>query len=409
MGTKRQGFSVLLLVGAFLCVFGAAVNAATLHSVLVIDTNDKNIGRMVAVDLKLIEDEVRKISQATGLSVRTHLYKGSDFQLKKVGEAIRSIKVGSDDVIFFYYSGHGLRTKVKTSVWPYLFFHSKTPLDYGWVIQELKAKGARLTVTLTDACNNVATDRVPEVPAYTAKGLNKAGYRKLFLKARGFVVATSSKPGEFSTATGGGSLFTLSFLKALHNGVAQNGNASWKAVMKEGAGQKLYFRGEYKHTPVYQLNVAYGSGGGSSTGGNTGQASQPSGPVMACKAPSNVGAPRGKFDDMPYWTGQFFKGLHWGKAYAVSSLECHSACKSNTNCTSWLWFSRDKKCLFKHYCPKEGWTGQPGAVSGYSGNKPACKMGPGCGLKDAAQAAPQQAPQQQPQQQNQGGSWQAIF
>ena len=109
-------------------------------------------------------------------------------------------------------------------------------------------------VALTDACNNVVNIRVTEDPTMRAKGVVAAGYKTLFLGSKGFVAATSSIPGETSTATSDGSLFTLAFLKALGNEAVKS-NASWKTLMAEGAGRKLYLRGTYEHTPFYEMDV----------------------------------------------------------------------------------------------------------------------------------------------------------
>ncbi|MBT3360124.1 MAG: hypothetical protein HN403_10915 [Rhodospirillales bacterium] len=419
----------------FLMLFVAApmaAGAADLHAILVIDTNDKSIGRMVDLDRKLIEKELNQIARMTGLNVRETLVRGKNFKLNKVGAAINGLKVDSDDVILFYYSGHGFRTKQKTYKWPFFYFHSNEPLDYAWVIQALKAKGARLTITLTDACNNVVNASIREQDQYRAKSMvNPDAYKTLFLKSKGYIAATSSIPGETSTATSDGSLFTLSFLKALHEEGAKS-NPKWQTMMKNGAGKKLYLNGKYKHTPFYEMDVAMHSPGtatttpppppttttpptntGTPTAVNPGvpqptvyfPTAQPSnppsnqppappaqpaqdGPTMKCAVPSNSGPVAGKLGGLPYWKGMFV-GLNYIGHAAASPQECHVICIKDKNCVSWTWRPQRNNCLLKHYCPKMNYTQIVRHFSGYSGRESVCgEMRPGCGAEQAAAPPP---------------------
>ncbi len=233
---------VLVVAVAAMAWSPAATLAATLHALLVIDTDDQNIGRMVARDLAIMGDEVQRIAQATGLTLSDRVYKGRDFTRKNAMDAVRSMAPGGDDVVLFYYSGHGFRTKKKNTRWPYLYFHNKPPdpVDFGWVVDELSGKGARLTIVLTDSCNNVVNVQIRETQKALPRDATKAaaGYRELFLNYRGIIAAASSIPGETSTATSSGSLFTLSFLKAVRGEVAQP-RPTWESLMRKGAGSRL--------------------------------------------------------------------------------------------------------------------------------------------------------------------------
>ena len=136
---------------------------------------------------------------------------------------------------------------------------------------------------------------------------------------------------------------------------------------------------------------------------------------MKCPVPAGAGSPSGRIGGLPYWQGHFFVGLNYGKAYAKTREECHRACAADKNCTSWTWIARQKKCVFKHYCPKKTFTQGPMEVSGYSGRSAICgEMRPGCGLEaatPAARTAPvrpaptQPAPAPAPQQPS---GWQVI-
>jgi Caspase domain len=260
----RKATLKTILASAFLMTqmlaLAPAVSAATLHAIFVIDTNDKNIGGMVARDLGIVGDEVQRIAQATGMALNDTVYKGGDFTIDNVKQAINGAAAGPDDVIFFYYSGHGFRTPPKRSDWPYFFFHSQRTIDFGWVADTLSKKGARLAISLVDACNNVVNVQVREeqkgMPASADKAA--AGYKDLFLRYKGWVAGASSIPGETSTATSSGSLFTISFLKALREEIAQP-NPSWQNLMDKAAGTRLTHQSTsgrtYSQQPFYQHNT----------------------------------------------------------------------------------------------------------------------------------------------------------
>ncbi len=261
--TKRTGLRAAAVVLGTMVLWpllAAPALAATLHAIFVIDTNDKNIGSMVARDLGIVGDEIQRIAQATGLTLKDRVYKGGDFTIDNVKNAVNSLSAGPDDVIFFYYSGHGFRTPPKKSDWPYFYFHSERAIDFGWVAETLSAKGARLAISLVDACNNVVNVQVREeqkgIGATADKAVN--GYKELFLRHKGWVAGASSIPGETSTATASGSLFTISFLSALRHEIA-GPTPSWKPLMDSAAGKRLTHRGSngkvYSQQPFYKMNA----------------------------------------------------------------------------------------------------------------------------------------------------------
>ena len=240
-----------VIVAAALAIPGTSF-AANLHAILIIDTDDKNIGAMVARDMNIIGKEITEIAKATGLTLKDKVYAGRDFTLDNMKSAINDVQAGPNDVVFFYYSGHGFRTKDKKNRWPYPYFHSNRTVDFGWIADSLRAKGARLTISLIDACNNVVNIQVREDQKSGFKSAD--GYKELFLNAKGYVTGASSIPGETSTATGSGSLFTLAWLKALRNETSQS-KPNWDSLMRNAAGKRLT-AGSSSQQPFYEMSVA---------------------------------------------------------------------------------------------------------------------------------------------------------
>ena len=70
-------------------------------------------------------------------------------------------------------------------------------MDFAKIVQILQRKKARLTLAITDACNNIGNYKFEEEKV-TAKAMNvrnpAKGYKTLFLKNKGYVTVTSSQP-----------------------------------------------------------------------------------------------------------------------------------------------------------------------------------------------------------------------
>ncbi len=280
--TRIQTLATAMLTAAAVSLPGI-VSAADLHAIFVIDTDDGNIGTMVAKDLRIMGGEIQAVAQAAGLTLKDRVYAGSDFTIDNVKNAVNSIQAGPDDVVFFYYSGHGFRTPTKQGRWPYFYFHSNNTIDFGWVADTLKSKGARLAISLVDACNNVVNVQVRELQK--AAGGSTEGYRRLFTEYKGFVTGASSIPGETSIATSNGSLFTISFIKSLQNETQQS-NPSWETVMQNGAGKRLT-SGSSSQQPFYEMQVtAVGSNAGTQTSGTADPVRPPQPPAPTVQQPS---------------------------------------------------------------------------------------------------------------------------
>lgn len=101
------------------------VQAATLHVVLVGDTNDDNIGRSVEVDLVNLRKLVGAITENTGLTANLQIFQGNQLGVKEnstdqIKQALQTLNVGPQDVVMFYYSGHSGRKHDQESKWPLL-------------------------------------------------------------------------------------------------------------------------------------------------------------------------------------------------------------------------------------------------------------------------------------------------
>jgi hypothetical protein len=213
---------------------------STIHLLSVADVNDPQIGEGCDVDQKNFRLFLESVSQKSRMSLNVvGELKGSEFQLASIRKAVASVVPSDDDVVVFYYSGHGFRDAEKTSSWPAIFLGfgptgGPDGLDIDAVYQSLRQSGPRMLMVIVDCCNNVA-------PAATIHDLKKRainspntdlGLRKLFGQFSGTVLGMGCEPGETSLGDSNGGRFTNKLLSTILEQADTNGTGvGWAQVM----------------------------------------------------------------------------------------------------------------------------------------------------------------------------------
>lgn len=230
----------------------------TLHALLLIDEYSE-IAPACEADKTKMEDEVKIIAQKTRLKLNLQV---ADYSISGIQEAINQLEVGENDVIFFYFTGHGYRyeEQEKCGKYPYLYL-TKTEAhlyDAGICLEDineqLKAKKPRLLVSLADCCNNVLPY---EEPVAMNPVLIGQAYRKLFLASKGYIISTSSLPGQYSFATNTGGYFTNGFLESIREVANKSNDAdeiTWDKVLKRTTARTI-LNSDSKQKPQYNLAV----------------------------------------------------------------------------------------------------------------------------------------------------------
>lgn len=237
----------------------SSLEAAVLHAIIVCDTTADNIGSSVEADLRKIHLEVSRIAANTDLTLNEKKFSSREVN-ENVLNYIESQTFSSDDVVFFFFSGHGYRTDSKQgNIWPYLFF---TPIgkgvDFSTISQSLAQKQPHLMIAIADCCNNV----IPEFfapPTLKKKHLALAltnnllvqNYRELFLNHSGSIIISSSKPGELSWGTRSGGIFTLAFFESMDKEIHGSQQADWQVILSN-ASLKVIKR-DLGQTPQFEI------------------------------------------------------------------------------------------------------------------------------------------------------------
>lgn len=224
----------LLLCNCLLFCFQTVMTAQTLHVVVFCDTNDESIGENKEAERKIIINEMQTIAEILeGYGYDSELTDchGNYCNKNNLIKTIQGLDVGPQDVVFFYYGGHGSRA-VGNDEDPFPQMCLGEDYQENWVPATLiknivMNKRPRLAIILTGCCNKedsgVSIKSVVSEAAYTKEAnIDKTAYKKLFLDATGLVMMTSSKAGQYSYSGKEGGVFCLYF---------------WALMEKVGEGQ----------------------------------------------------------------------------------------------------------------------------------------------------------------------------
>lgn len=212
---------LLFLTSLFVSV---SVQAQTLHVVVFCDTNDKSIGENKESERKITMNEMQTVAcclEEFGYdSEFTECY-GNNCSKSNLMSVINNLSIGPDDVVFFYYGGHGTRAENNDNdKFPQMCLGEEYQDNYvptTLVKNLIMKKNPRLAVILTACCNKeqngiTVKSVVAESESYTKEAeLDKEALKELFLGSTGTVVMTSSKAGQYSYSGKEGGIFCLTF------------------------------------------------------------------------------------------------------------------------------------------------------------------------------------------------------
>ncbi len=236
-----------------------ALEAVTFHTILIGDTRDKELRKVIQKDLKHMEKHLDEVFEYLDVDWHQQLvYTGRDTN-STILQDLKNLHIQPDDIVFFYFSGHGFYTgKSKTECWPTLYFSQEdVGIDQSYIIQLILEQQPRLFICLADCCNNILEedDDVPEIIAKRFKIEPKrekksSGLQKLFLEAKGVVLIASAGPEYYAEGTNEkGSCFTNCYIKTFNQALQSHPEkVSWDSILSKT--QHMLWEAQ---KPQYQL------------------------------------------------------------------------------------------------------------------------------------------------------------
>jgi len=221
----------------------------TIYLITVADTYDPSIGNSCRNDMTNISNMMYKIKNELGVDLKVVNLAGGDVTKYQVQSKISGLSVSSNDVLLFYYSGHGYNKTPKVSDFPCMALDGEDYLLED-VYTSLKAKSPRLTLVIGDLCNSLprtrdGTGRSGEIAFKSSMNFEYNKLARLFLQAKGSMISTSSDYNEFSFSLPDGNgegAFTKSFIASLvkEASVISGSPGDWSNIFTSSYSATLY-------------------------------------------------------------------------------------------------------------------------------------------------------------------------
>lgn len=245
-----------------------------MHLLIVADTLDKKIGKASLLDMEKIRGTLQSVCDFLGIRLLTDIVFGKSYGKPGVQAALNRLRLATrgnpNDIIVFYYTGHGFRNPGKPRKFPHIKLKNfivprpdrfKTTRDsLVWIKKERDANlinsmniediyrnilkmGARMNLVIADCCN----DDIFSVPVEALRPASTKGsgiewdeknIRSLFLNSTPLsILVGAAKEGQKAASKKGfGAIYTDYLKKSLENHCSKlRTNITWDLVLRQAA------------------------------------------------------------------------------------------------------------------------------------------------------------------------------
>lgn len=242
----------IVLSAIFACLSMIAMSQ-TMHTLIFV--NEEESGRQVdrTADSRNMKKFFTSIAQCLDYTNNMRSHSGSEFTTTYIDREIDNLNVGSNDVVVFYYSGHG--ANFRNDKWPTLDLIDK-PYWSSRILAKLNKKcgNAKLVLFITDCCNSYVNSGYTPTKSYNPTDENNVA--KLFtgFKGKKKIIVTAAKPGQFSLSHKVyGAYFGIAFRQAIQENVSNDvSNPTWDKVLQDASSMTSRLT-QGKHEPQYSI------------------------------------------------------------------------------------------------------------------------------------------------------------
>jgi len=229
-----------------------------LFLLIVANTKDPEIGKGCRQDIKSIRQMFKKLSNHMKFDFLELVVMGADYSKKNVQEAIDTLIPGSNDIVVFYYSGHGFSyKKEKEKRYPQVDLRShpasnkiaainENTHNLATLFESVKSKGARLNIVIGDCCNNTIKfkrnfkggDEKIRLMKRPKMIINKKMCETIFCDYTASILVAAADKGQYAVSDDKiGSIFTFNFTNNLKilmkKSVGDNDGLPWTKLLEE--------------------------------------------------------------------------------------------------------------------------------------------------------------------------------
>ncbi|ADB42419.1 caspase family protein [Spirosoma linguale] len=250
-----------LLLAWLLCFTIKAHSQPTLYGIFVGAVEDPKLAVACQVDIKTMFDRFGSIARSIGYKYKVGVLTKDNFSNESIKSVLDSITCGPDDIIVFYYTGHGYNRAGTSDEFPVLHVDTlqvKTNFPLSGIHQTLLSKKARFCLSIGDCCNALANETPPQERSLVkGTNCNPEIFEQLFLKSRGGVMIASSKRGQFSGASFTNSWYTWAFQESLEYACHYNNQITWQQLLDDSQNRMWSITAArvHKQESVYKLNL----------------------------------------------------------------------------------------------------------------------------------------------------------
>lgn len=221
---------------------------------VVANINEPEIGPSCLQDMNRTAETFTKIAEFLKIKLEYKTVSGKDYNKKNVEKEIANLNPLPNDIVIFYYTGHGFRKPKDNRRFPYIDLRSKqdntymvNSLNIEDIYNSIKRKGARLNLVISDCCNTeVSASNSIGAPIPRKKGLlmsyNLENCRALFLNPKPMsILATAADAGQKASSNNNfGGFFSFFFKASLENHLSFfKRNVSWNGLLEDAKKQTV--------------------------------------------------------------------------------------------------------------------------------------------------------------------------